>query len=1355
MGVLMLFVTMRFLQPVLSNSDVGAGAGEEYLEMTETKWDGKTPWFTGSTCECNGWATRCQFSEELFRATGRGGRCLQCQGNRDGPQCERCKENHFISPITDKLGRQACDPCHCHPDGSLSLQCNENGQCHCKPGVAGMRCDQCDQDFWKFPTSGEAGCKACNCLPAGSRNNRPDCDTLAGNCQCKQNVEGRNCEKCKEGFFQIDATNEFGCTPCFCYGHSKQCHMAQGYVKGVITSEFSRGPDDWEVVEDTERSHKTIFNAYKKLIGLKSTYQTAYFLAPPKFLGDQRASYNQELRFSLKVGASDLGPRPSSEDVIIVGGGENPQQISLAITAQNNPTPSESLQKYSFQLNENPSFGWVPRLEASEFISVLSNIKSIKIRGSYSESGEGFLDGVQLDSVERGYSGEAVSWIEECECPTGYGGQFCQNCQRGYHHEHNGGPYSRCIPCNCHGHSDYCDEESGVCDCTHNTAGNTCHTCADGYFGDARNGTPDDCQLCPCPYIKDEVGKTRVGKCYWIEGQADSPVCSECPEGRTGARCELCEDGYFGDPEGIHGTVSPCKRCKCSDNIDTSAIGNCDRLTGECLRCTGNTDGFNCEKCKSGYYGDALSTDKCKSCQCFPPGTEQRNSVPTCNSNTGECECKESVVGHNCDKCKESYWNIASGAGCDPCNCDPIGSLSSTCDIRTGSCNCRPGVTGQRCDICMPNHFGFSIDGCQACECDPHGSTDHQCDELTGQCPCRDKVEGRQCERCVENTKTQEGYVGEKVCEPCGECYNLVQQSANRHREHLRQLDNLLQQIAENPEPVGDDFEDNLRDLEERVKMILQESKQIARNIKEGSLRSQLETSKYKLNEVLRLIQEAHKQMDTSDSQGNQALNIADKAMIIINQVQKELEIVDNQALKDGKKALQDAQERSRRFGEGSEKMSDIASKARRLSEQQERDAHEIEKMAEETFKLSNKANQLARDALEEQVKNANQIEVLRNHLNEMTEKHETVRNLAFEALNDANQVYDEALSIFRKVYNLDIPNVQTETFLERANEAKIEAERIKEEAHMLVVKHSDLLKDTKFNREEIQSLLNRAKAQQQEVDERLNDMIEHRKKGKEAVDLGTSLLEKARTTLETLRDFENRVNNNREAAKRALKSSAEIESTIDEAIDKTKSAASFLQDTYKDSNFAISLAEESTNMANIASEKSNTIIIDSSATRELTQGLRRDAKAAATKIDSINIIMEEKKEIAALDANSAADALRDANKAQAKSSEAARKVVKAKFELDEILRIIATVEEPEPGLLDDLERRLDAAEKQYEEAGIEARIAELHLEKTKQMNSLLEYRSEIEQMKAEFSSIEQIRKSLPDQCWNKIRLEP
>ena len=55
--------------------------------------------------------------------------------------------------------------------------------------------------------------------------------------------------------------------------------------------------------------------------------------------------------------------------------------------------------------------------------------------------------------------------------------------------------------------------------------------------------------------------------------------------------------------------------------------------------------------------------------------------------------------------------------------------------------------------------------------------------------------------------------------------------------------------------------------------------------------------------------------------------------------------------------------------------MTDIASKARRLSEKQQLDATEIYRMAQEALNLSNKAEKLANEGLEEQAKTTGQIQ--------------------------------------------------------------------------------------------------------------------------------------------------------------------------------------------------------------------------------------------------------------------------------------------------------------------------------------------------------------------------------------------
>lgn len=76
--------------------------------------------------------------------------------------------------------------------------------------------------------------------------------------------------------------------------------------------------------------------------------------------------------------------------------------------------------------------------------------------------GIGFLDDVKLETARRGAAGTPAQWIELCTCPKGYVGQFCESCAPGYRHEPtSGGPFSPCVPCNCNGHADICDADTG------------------------------------------------------------------------------------------------------------------------------------------------------------------------------------------------------------------------------------------------------------------------------------------------------------------------------------------------------------------------------------------------------------------------------------------------------------------------------------------------------------------------------------------------------------------------------------------------------------------------------------------------------------------------------------------------------------------------------------------------------------------------------------------------------------------------------------------------------------------------------------------------------------------------------
>lgn len=98
-----------------------------------------------------------------------------------------------------------------------------------------------------------------------------------------------------------------------------------------------------------------------------------------RYLGDHRYSYNLNFSFSLRIGEERAQASPN--DVIIEGPGG--LRASATIFAQGNALPRTVAHEYTFRLNEHPSYQWTPRLTATEFIRLLSNVTAIKIRATY------------------------------------------------------------------------------------------------------------------------------------------------------------------------------------------------------------------------------------------------------------------------------------------------------------------------------------------------------------------------------------------------------------------------------------------------------------------------------------------------------------------------------------------------------------------------------------------------------------------------------------------------------------------------------------------------------------------------------------------------------------------------------------------------------------------------------------------------------------------------------------------------------------------------------------------------------------------------------------------------------------
>ena len=111
--------------------------------------------------------------------------------------------------------------------------------------------------------------------------------------------------------------------------------------------------------------------------------------------------------------------------------------------------------------------------------------------------------------------------------------------------------------------------------------GDHCEECAVGFYANAGNGTSQDCAPCPCPggpFSANQFSPTCV---LASDGQ---PTCNNCSKGHSGRRCEVCADGYFGQPMVRRTFFQETMRRKCCAQSLYHERANCRNLFWKLLK---------------------------------------------------------------------------------------------------------------------------------------------------------------------------------------------------------------------------------------------------------------------------------------------------------------------------------------------------------------------------------------------------------------------------------------------------------------------------------------------------------------------------------------------------------------------------------------------------------------------------------------------------------------------------------------------------------------------------------------------------------------------------------------------------
>uniref|UniRef100_A0A8C6X579 Usherin n=1 Tax=Naja naja TaxID=35670 RepID=A0A8C6X579_NAJNA len=330
--------------------------------------------------------------------------------------------------------------------------------------------------------------------------------------------------------------------------------------------------------------------------------------------------------------------------------------------------------------------------------------------------------------------------------------------------------------CNCFGHADHCDTSHSPykCLCSEEsyTEGNNCDRCQPLYndkpFHPGDQVHAYNCKPCQC--------FNHAVSCHYNSAidyfpneyyRGGGGVCDNCQHNTSGRNCELCNDFFYRHIDADLSALDVCKPCECYSAGTKNGSFFCNKVGGRC-NCKRHVSGRQCNQCQEGFYNlQEFNPDGCSPCSCNASGTVDGDT--TCHQNSGQCKCKENVIGLRCDQCKSGYKVIQNikKDGCEPCLCNIHGSMNNLCNPSTGQCTCKQEVKGLHCDTCIDGFYWMDAFGCKPCSCQVAGSvSDTVCNPKTGQCICKPNFGERQCDDCL-NGYYKEWQNNASFCVPC------------------------------------------------------------------------------------------------------------------------------------------------------------------------------------------------------------------------------------------------------------------------------------------------------------------------------------------------------------------------------------------------------------------------------------------------------------------------------------------------------------------------------------------------------------------------------------------------------------